>query len=130
MSIDTDEHGRLIGFRYHDGSLNGVQITEHNNLHLQGCSVCGENFQLNLQCVDLFALDEFREGNTINTMYLWSFLDAPKTVISKISKKFGLDNALMDVKYGSSDEFFIFVLECSYGAEILAISKTVSRLDG
>ena len=100
MSIETDEHGRLIDFSYHDGSLNGVQITEHNNLNLQGRSVCGENFQLNLRGVDLFALDEFREGNTINT-----YLDAPKSVISKISKKIGLDNALMDVKYGSSDEF-------------------------
>jgi hypothetical protein len=69
-------------------------------------------------------MDEVREGNVVDRMYLWSLGTVPKAVLQRMLQRLeiGPSEVLVE-KFGPKAQ--IFQLECSYGAHILAVVEHV-----
>lgn len=120
--MSTDESGYLVGIRYHDGRLLGVNLRNGDKVVLTLASVDGDESRLELRGIDYLTVNDFREGNTINAIYVWDRENIPRHIIREFSaassvKEHDLLNKIESVGYK------VFYLECSYGAEIFATIK-------
>jgi len=127
MASMTDESGRLVGFRCHDGSLLGVRL-------------CGASVELRCRRVDetevlvvlngvgSFAMDRFLEGNIVDSAYLWPVAQAPKLQRQGAVAAFSCEEQFFDRRNDVSRKN-LFVLECSYGATIFALVSNIDIVD-
>ncbi len=120
--IGTDAHGRAVGFAHHDGTVVGVSVENGGTqVSIRVRSTAGDEHLLVLSDVRAFRLDSFREGNIIHAIRLHS-VDAARTLfdIPDLVK----DRLDLDLATVPSDEF-VFVLEPSYGAEVVSVCRDV-----
>jgi len=71
-----------------------------------------------------FALNNLREGNIIDRMYLWDLDRTPEGIARRLRQALNVDSAtlLSGAVDGASK---VFHLECSYGAELFAVVEGV-----
>lgn len=120
--MDVDEEGRLVDVRYHDGQLLGVSLQGNGNALLRFTSVDGEESRLELRGIHLLNINEFREGNTINAVYIWNSKSVPSETVARFSQVAGIREQEL-VKQIELNEYIVFYLECSYGAEIFSTAE-------
>ncbi|NUP98160.1 MAG: hypothetical protein HUU28_18545 [Planctomycetaceae bacterium] len=115
--IQSDEHGRVIGFPYHDGDLEGV-LCDGKTVHLALRSVGGERRVLSLRGVKHLAVDEFWLGNIVLVMFL-SDLAQRCAGSDEFARQAAAD---WRIELGERSSGLLgFVLLSSYGATVRAV---------
>lgn len=116
-SVRTDAHWRAIGFSHHDGFLDGVVLEDDGRtarLHVR--SVAGERHTVKLTDVESLSVDAFRQGNIILTIWCVPASEAVAAGLAeRIRARLYLDAAKLP------EGRTVFLLDASYGAEIVAI---------
>lgn len=118
--IDTDEHGIIHGFAYHDGLLCGVLADrDGKSVFLSLQSSTGLRRVLTLKGVEYFDVSEFREANIVTTMWLYDIAVArqrPHVVKVLVERLFVAPDTL-------EAGLQVFVLECAIGADVIALCR-------
>ena len=123
--LSCDESGRVRGFSYHDGFLDGV-LAGGPEVHLALRSTEGHCRVLTLRQVAALHVEGFREGNIVLNMRLLpakgAAIDAE--VRAALASRLFLDPAKLDTDSN------VFLLESSFGADVVAIcgSAEVSEI--
>lgn len=123
MSNFTYDHdGTVTGFPYHDGHLDGLLITEREEVVLALRSIDGEHRLLKLSGVQYLDVDEFRQGNIVIDIYVLS-----KELLSRHEEFSKLVAAKLFVTAEQiRNDSIVFVLQSAYGAEIVAVCSDVN----
>ena len=124
LPLNVDTHGALRGVEYHDGHLEGVLVRDAT-VYLGLRSTSGERRALILQDVMDLCLDGFRQGNIILGIRVLSLPQAMRddAVRAIVSEK------LFRTLESLEEDVRVFLLESSYGAEIVALCKGVETSD-
>ncbi|MEQ1572560.1 MAG: hypothetical protein ABMA64_43470 [Myxococcota bacterium] len=120
--INTDPHGRVIGFAYHDGCVAGVALeADGKRVRIWLRSSSGQENVLVLAGVRALSVDGLREGNIVHAIRLHPIAEARVQfdVPPLVQARLGLDVGTLPV-----DEF-VFLLEPSYGADFVAVCGDV-----
>lgn len=119
----VDDAGQIIGVDHHDGRLRSVVLRDEE-IDLGLVTSAGQNTQVTLTRVKYFALNNLREGNIVDWMYLWDLERAPEGIARRLRQALNMDSAtlLSGAIDGASK---VFHLECSYGAELFAVVEGV-----
>ncbi|MBI5537107.1 MAG: hypothetical protein HY898_30575 [Deltaproteobacteria bacterium] len=122
MNLDAD--GVIRGVQYHDGRLEGV-LVDGDAAYLCVRSASGNQRFLALRDLFDICMDGFRRGNIILNMRVLSAAQAKadSAVGAKVSEKLfrELDSLHVDA--------LVFVLDSSYGADVLALCGRVEISD-
>ncbi len=115
-----DEYGRVTGFPYHDGFLDGV-LARGRDVHLALRSTEGQCRVLTLRQVAALHVEGFREGNIVLNMRLLPAKGAAvdAEVRAVLADRLFLDPAKLD------EDSNVFLLESSFGADVVAICGSV-----
>ena len=117
MRPTLDENGYVCGFPYHDGDLDGVLLGPNDTVHLALRSVDGERRILTLLGVTQLSVDDFARGNSVADLRLQP--------ASQLREEEALHRILAQRTFLDPDHVpeqkMIFMLETSYGADIIAI---------
>jgi hypothetical protein len=116
--FSTDENGTIRGFAYHDGFLDGVALAPNQaQLHLR--SSTGTKRVLTLRGVKALDVQQLREGNIVNTMRVLpaESFESNAEVKRNVSGRLFLESVPTDC--------VVFQLDCSYGADVIAICHEV-----
>ncbi|WP_157758521.1 hypothetical protein [Cystobacter fuscus] len=118
--LSCDENGFLKGFPYHDGFLDGV-LAGGTEVHLALRSSRSERRVLTLRRVVMFHVEGFREGNIVLNLRL---LRADQVASDAEVRRILADRLFFDpAKLGADSS--VFLLEASFGAEVVAICGEV-----
>ena len=122
-----DENGFVRGFPYHDGFLDGILVEDGGKkLHLSLRAASGERNILTLQRVMTFHVENFREGNVVLNLRILS----PDRVLNDKDIRHALmDRVFLDAA-NLPDDAVVFLLESSFGAEVLAVCHGVEVSQG
>ena len=126
MSGSIDENGFVRGFAHHDGHLEGV-VTNGlaKEAHLAIRSTSGEQRVLSLRQVAALDVEGFREGNIIQNLRL---LPAAKAAADREVRRWLDERLYLDATKLAVDAF-VFILESSYGARVVAVCGGVDVSD-
>lgn len=116
----TDEHGFVRGFPYHDGFLDGV-LVDGREARFALRDLEGTRRVFSLRDIRCLCMDEFRQGNIVADLRVISVVQAREnpTVCKLLADRLYLDPMTLD------PSLRIFSLECSYGAEVIAVCGEV-----
>src|SRR5688572_13067177 len=121
-AVSSDDNGVLRGFSYHDGYLDGVLVSDGGttaNLALR--SSAGELRVLALRGLVALDVSNFREGNLVLNIRL-----LPAARIAGIDDvRTLLAERLFIEPAGIPTDAAIFLLESSFGADVVAICRDV-----
>lgn len=120
MKLSTDQKGRLLGLRCHDGHLTGVSVSEPNSARLDFRRLDGSLVTLGLSGVRYLSVDSFWHGNIVDTVYLWPSNEAPRYQRLDAAKAFSIEEQFLD-RANSVGAKSLLVLECPYGATVHAL---------
>lgn len=118
--IQVDEKGQLIGFSHHDGRIKSINFLENSNIDLH---LIGENkikSCISLKKVRFFIANNLREGNIVDRTYLWHISNLPDKLLRRLLNFFELGSAEF-LQSKDKVNTYVFWLECSYGAEMVAV---------
>lgn len=117
-TIDTDALGYVRGFPYHDGWLTGVLLDEDGEAraHLALRSADGQRRVVTLSGLIALSLEGVREGNIVLSLRCCTkaLLSRCPEVASVAEQRLGLTSAQLP------EGCLVFVLESSYGADLVA----------
>ena len=118
--VNLDISGALRGIPYHDGQLEGVLVHD-KTVYLGLRSTSGVRRILLLHDVMDLCLDGFRQGNIVLDIRVLSAAQAKRddAVRAMVSEKLFRALESMD------QEVRVFLLESSYGAEVVALCRAV-----
>ena len=112
MKVETDEHGQLVA-RHHDGELYGIMLSDDEcRLHYRSSD--GVSRIIRLLGIHTLDLSRFREGNVILSMMAYPCQVASNKVPEELLRRLGWG------KLPKLKGKYIFVLDSSYGAELVA----------
>jgi len=120
IDFSIDECGVIVGIGYHDGSLWGIESRE-GNADLLLSNSAGQDVRFCLAGCRSLYVDDFREGNIVDRIYLWSVLSAPPGMLEELRSRGWTTEGL-----ARHQNMKLFVLECSYGATVLALVESVT----
>ena len=112
--MQRDANGRVRGLAYHDGYLDGISLKDRE-VQLAIRSIDNERSVVSLQGVERLKVDNFREGNILADLWWLTAEEALQTpnVSRQIADAFG----------AVAPELCVFVLESSYGANLVAVCE-------
>jgi hypothetical protein len=117
MEFETDVHGQIVD-PHHDGALDGIMV-DGNECRLYYRSSDGMRRIILLRGVRLLDLSNFREGNIIMSIMVHSCQEASAKVSDEKIRRLGWGKiSLFEGRY-------FFILDSSYGAEIIANCDSV-----
>lgn len=120
--LHVDDLGQVIGISHHDGRIDSISLNAGERIELCFISSDGEKAMIRLLGVDFFAINNMREGNIIDRMYLWDLGGVPDVIRKRMLQVFSINSFdVLQKKFG--DRAYAFHLECSYGAEMFAILR-------
>lgn len=120
--VTCDENGFVRGFPHHDGRLDGVLTDDvSKQAHLAIRSVDGERRVLALRGVVALHIEGFREGNIVSSLRL---LTPPQVLLDGELRRLFDERLFIDVAKLQSD-VSVFVVESSFGADVLAVCGSV-----
>lgn len=123
--LRTDGTGQVIGISHHDGHIAAILFPKDAQFELRIVSSDGEEISVELLGVEYLALNNLREGNIIDRMYLWNFAKAPPMIVNRMLEVLSMRSKdVLAESFG--DGVFIFHLECSYGAELFALVRSAN----
>jgi|GEM_PF-6268629 len=124
----TDQSGRVLDLRCHDGHLTGLDIRD-SEIELRFRRVDGTTVRTVLHGIRNFAMDRFLEGNIVDAAYAWLVAAAPKSQRHSASEMFLCRESFLDQKndFGADK---LFLLESSYGAKACALVRGIEIIDG
>ena len=125
--LRTDEHGRAVGFPYHDGTLDGVLLLDRGDVvELLLTDAGGASSRLRLTGVRAFQAEDLRQGNIVCDIEAWTVARArPRRDLAE-AVQVRLHWRLEQLP----SEILVFRLTCSYGASILAVCERVEVAAG
>lgn len=129
MLENTDEHGRLKDLRCHDGFLVAVELLGGHAIKLKFRRNDGTKPEIELEGVQYFSVDRFREGNIVDSAYVWLASEAPQNQRKAAASSFSFDESNLDRK-SELDADKLFVIDSSYGATVYALVREVQLLEG
>jgi hypothetical protein len=131
---NTDQFGRILGPRFHDGRLTGLQFSDGHALNLQIRNSSGEAVKIELLDITDINIAQLCNGAIISDVYLWKVDSVPEAWSVPDSAW----NMLFAERYGSAGakekaskiardkpESMLVQVECSYGGAIAAICSNV-----
>ena len=121
--FSIDNSGQIVGLSHHDGRIRSVGI-ESDALSLRIVGSSGNEAVVLLAGVQYFALNNLREGNIIDRMYLWELNKTPSAIMKRMLHAMSIASSEVLLKKFASG-IRVFHLECSYGAEIFAVVDQV-----
>ena len=116
--------GIVQGFAYHDGYLRGVLNSEDKTeLHIR--SIDGEQRIVFLHGVQALRVDGFREGNIISNLSLFAADETvlPTSVLDRLREELELDPRRLP------PNSFVFTIDTSYGAQLIAVCQRAEVSD-
>ena len=122
-NFSKDSFGRIQGIGGHDSILNFLDASQEHILKLGFVSDGGHQKTICIEGIKKLFVNNFREGNIIDSFYLWPITLIPKNILDSVFRSsFGdeLKNAVVQ----SQKNNFLFFLECSFGAELCAIIES------
>jgi hypothetical protein len=122
VSVQADDDGFIRGFPYHDGFLDAVFTNpDSKEVLLALRSEHGARRILTLKGVSALCLDGFREGNVILNVRVLTAerLLGDSETQKKLASRLSLEAGALEA--GSA----VFILESSYGADMVAICSDV-----
>lgn len=123
----TDQSGRVLELRCHDGYFTGLDIRD-SEIELRFRRIDATKVQVVLHGIRSFAMDRFLEGNIVDTAYVWRVAAAPKCQRHSASEMFLRSESFLDQKNGLGANK-LFVLESSYGAKVYALVREIEIID-
>lgn len=125
VTFTIDENGTIRGFPYHDGWLDAVVLAERR-AHLSLRSTDGTKRVLTLEGLAALDVHGLRESNIVLSMRLLSpeAALADQSVRESIRARLYIEAATIPA--GS----YVFILEPSFGAEVIAICSGVEVTTG
>lgn len=125
--VVADEHGRVFGFRHHDGHLDAVVFDRsQRRVQLELCDVEGGRVVVHCDGVAWSRVSELALGNVVATLWLFERprLLADATLRQRLLADCGAD-ALAAVDRAVGQEL-LFVVECATGAAATILAEQVS----
>ena len=121
--FSRDSFGRIQGIGGHDSILHFLDTSQKHLLKLGFISVDGSQKTLCIEGMKKLFVNNFREGNIIDSFYLWPISLIPQNISdSLLRSSFG--NELESTITRHPNGNFLFFLECSFGAELCAIIES------
>lgn len=121
-SENTDVYGRLRKLRCHDGFLIAVELLDDNAIRLKFRRTDGTLPEVVLESVRRFSMNNFLEGNIVDSVYIWPFSEIPENQRRALLSVFSLSESdLLKTCDAESDK--LFVIESSYGASVHALVR-------
>jgi hypothetical protein len=119
--LTRDANGIVRGFAYHDGYLDGIAVSDRC-ARLTIRSIENEGRVVTLFGVAKLKLDHFREGNIIGDLWWMTVPEALAVgdVARRLTEHFG-DKL--------PTEGFVFMLDSSYGADLIAVCERAEVSD-
>lgn len=120
--LTVDEHDTVVGFTYHDGSLDGVVVDDlEKTARFALRDVAGGRNVVTLRGVAALAIADFREGNIVTFL---SWLPAERAAATEwaraeLRRHLDCDDAELDRQLVRGR--FVFLMESGYGATAAAI---------
>lgn len=127
MTPRTDQSGRLLELRCHDGHLIGLDIRD-SEIELRFRRIDGSAVHILLRGVRSFAMDRFLEGNIVDAAYSWQVTAAPKSQRQSASVALLCNEFFLDQENDYNAEK-LFLLESSYGARVYALVREIEVID-
>ena len=124
MRVVCDEHGNVRGFRYHDGYLDGVLVSDHDRtVHVALRSIDGERRLLTLHGVTRLHVRNVCEGNIVCDLRMLRAdqVAADEAIREQLTARYKVP--------GVPDDMVVFEISSSYGAELLAICQEAEISD-
>lgn len=120
--VQTDAHGLLVGFSHHDGFIDGLLTdagAKRVDIALRSSS--GDRRLLTLRGVTAMHVGGFREGNIVARLRLLPIARAAadEGLCAWLVERLYVDPATL------SASTLVFVVEASYGAELIALCEEV-----
>lgn len=120
--LRTDDSGQVIGISQHDGQIRALFLPSDGQVELRIVSSDGEEAKVTLLGVEYLALNNLREGNIVDRMYLWELSKTPKMIMGRMLKALAISSKDA-LSAQLEDDVNVFHLECSYGAELFAVVR-------
>ncbi|WP_334180585.1 hypothetical protein [Pseudoxanthomonas sp.] len=126
--LHADDIGQVVGVSHHDGSIEGINFGK-DSVDINISSSYGEKNTVCLVGVRYFIANGLREGNVVDRMYLWDAEKAPDSIMKRVMQALSIDlpNVMQE---RASKNSKIFLMECSYGAEIFSVLHHGIQLKG
>jgi len=120
-AVARDDSGFVRGFSYHDGYLDGLVLGDAGTVYLGLRAQSGERRVLTLRGVEALSVHGLREGNIV--LNLRVVLAATAGADAEMARLLS-DRLYLEPRDLAAD-VLLFRLECSFGAEILAVCADV-----
>lgn len=126
--LGIDVHGRITGLNCHDGILNMLDVRNKNELKLGIRLTDSSEHLISFGDVSRLYVQNFREGNIIDSFSFWPMESAPKSAIQLALELSECDN-FSDIFPVTENNKFMLLLESSYGANLFAVIETFCNCD-
>lgn len=120
IHFSTDTHYRVVGFPYHDGSLEVLSIAGYN-LHFAIHATSGETHEIQVENLSEVRIDDLRPKNIVHSIRL---LPAAAAGLDRVVVDLLRDRLCFEPHFLAPGDAVLH-LESSYGVEILAICRTI-----
>lgn len=118
MNVEADLDGYLRGFPYHDGRIVALTVSRES-VRLGFRALSGPSKVLSLLRVKYLSINGYREDNIISTLRAQPVSTASKDMRELFVQLFGVAPERMQ------PGLWAFVLECSYGGQLVAACEDV-----
>lgn len=126
--LDIDVHGRITGLNCHDGILNMLDVRNKNELKLGMRLTDSSERLISFGDISRLYVQNFREGNIIDSFSLWPMESAPKAAI-QLALELSECDSFSNIFPVTEKNKFTLLLESSYGANLLAVIETSYNCD-
>jgi len=124
--VSYDEDGFVRGFPYHDGELNGILTGVKGDAYIAFASSQGEARVLRLCGLKALHVGNFLQGNIILDMRVYPAARARGD--AEIERRL-MERLFLGVS-SLSDDALVFVLDSSYGADVIAVCQGLEVFEG
>lgn len=126
--LHADDIGQVVGVSHHDGNIDGINFG-NDSVDINLSSSCGKKNTVRLLGVQYFIANGLREGNVVDRMYLWDAEKAPDSIMKRAMQALSIDLPKV-LQERANKASKIFLMECSYGAEIFSVLHHGIQLKG
>ena len=122
--VVVDGVGQVVGVRHHDGQIIGIAFPSEGLVEICLRDSAGEENSVSLEGVEYFLVNNLREGNIVDRMYVWDLDAAPRFVIGPLLEALSA-NGLDALSQRLGGKIKVFRLESSFGAEVTALVRRI-----
>lgn len=118
------EHGLVRGFRYHDGQLTGLCLDDTlDAVELSLTALSGERHVVRVEGLADLRVNDFWRGNIVGNLWWLPLAEAAVSSARGDVLRERLDGYLPALLRPGAR---LLVVECSFGAQVLAVGRSMS----